>query len=145
MRASAVLVAAVLLALAGEAVADFRSVAAPAVAYDTPSERGKKLFVVSRGYPVDAVVTLEGWVRVRDPAGELSWLPAKALSDHRTVVVTAATATVRERPDDDAPAVFQAATGVILEYAEPGAPGWIRVRHRDGAGGFVRISPVWGG
>jgi SH3-like domain-containing protein len=134
-----------LLLLAGEAAADFRSVAEPTAAYDAPSERGKKLFVVSRGYPVDAVVTLEGWVRVRDPSGELAWLPAKALSDRRTVVVTAATATVRERPDEEAPIVFQAATGVILDYAEPGAPGWIRVRHRDGQAGFVRISQVWGG
>jgi SH3-like domain-containing protein len=91
------------------------------------------------------VVTLEGWVRVRDPAGELAWLPAKALSERRTVVVTAPAATVRERPEDEAPIAFQAANGVILEYAEPGAPGWIRVRHRDGQAGFVRISQVWGG
>jgi SH3-like domain-containing protein len=145
MRGAAAFLALFLLVVAGEASADFRSVAEPAVAYDTPSERGKKLFVVSRGYPVDAVVTLEGWVRVRDPAGELAWLPAKALSDRRTVLVTAAAATVRERPEEDAPVVFQAANGVILEYAEAGAPGWIRVRHRDGQGGFVRISQVWGG
>jgi len=144
MRASAVLVAAVLLALAGEAVADFRSVAAPAVAYDTPSERGKNSLWFAR-LSGGCGPSRRGLGARRDPAGELSWLPAKALSDHRTVVVTAATATVRERPDDDAPAVFQAATGVILEYAEPGAPGWIRVRHRDGPGGFVHISQVWGG
>ncbi|MCU0803823.1 MAG: SH3 domain-containing protein [Burkholderiales bacterium] len=145
MRAGAAFLAVSLLAFAGGASAEFRSVVEPAVAYDTPSERGKKLFVVSRGYPVDAVVTLEGWVRVRDPAGELAWLPAKALSDRRTVVVTAPAATVRERADEDAPIVFQAANGVILDYAEPGAPGWVRVRHRDGQAGFVRISQVWGG
>lgn len=145
MRARAAFLALSLLVVAGAEAADFRSVAEPAVAHDAPSERGKKLFVVSRGYPVDAVVTLEGWVRVRDPAGELAWLPAKALSDRRTVLVTAAAATVRERPEEDAPVVFQAANGVILDYAEPGAPGWIRVRHRDGQTGFVRISQVWGG
>jgi len=145
MRSGAILLALPLLVLAGEAAAQFRSVAEPAVAYDAPSERGKKLFVLSRGYPVDAVVALEGWVRVRDPAGELAWLPAKALSDRRTVVVTAAAAMVRERPEEDAPVIFQAANGVILDYAEPGAPGWIRVRHRDGQAGFVRISQVWGG
>lgn len=145
MRARAAFLALSLLVAAGAEAADFRSIAEPAVAYDTPSERGKKLFVVSRGYPVDAVVALEGWVRVRDPAGELAWLPAKALSERRTVLVTAAVATVRERPEEDAPVVFQAANGVILDYAEPGAPGWIRVRHRDGQAGFVRISQVWGG
>ena len=26
----------------------------------------------------------------------------------------------------------------------PATPGWIRVRHRDGASGFVRVSQVWG-
>ncbi|MCX7891013.1 MAG: SH3 domain-containing protein [Burkholderiales bacterium] len=143
--AARALLAAALLTLATGAAAEFRSVAEPAVAYDAPSERGRKLYVVSRGYPVDVVITLEGWMKVRDPSGELAWLPAKAIAERRTVIVTAPAATVRERPEDDAPAVFQAANGVILEFAEPGAPGWIRVRHRDGQAGFVRISQVWGG
>jgi SH3-like domain-containing protein len=126
------------------AAADYMSAAEPAVLYDTPSTRGKKLFVLSRGTPVEVLVTLDNWARVRDATGELAWAERKALSDRRTVVVTAANAVVRAREDDAAPAVFQASNGVVLEYVEPAAPGWIRVRHRDGESGFVRIGQVWG-
>jgi hypothetical protein len=47
--------------------------------------------------------------------------------------------------------VFRAEPNVLLELAEPAtspsttsAPGWVRVRHRDGVSGFVRISQVFG-
>lgn len=134
-----------LLLAAGPAAAEYMSVVEPAVLYDAPSARGKKLFVLSRGTPVEVLVNLDNWARVRDASGELAWTERKALSDKRTVVVTAANATVRAKEDDAAPPVFQATGGVVLEYVEPGAPGWIRVRHRDGDSGFVRIGQVWGG
>lgn len=67
-----------------------------------------------------------------------------ALADARTVIVTAPTADVRERPDDGAPIAFQAQQGVILSLVEVGATGWARVRHRDGATGYVRIGQIWG-
>jgi hypothetical protein len=47
--------------------------------------------------------------------------------------------------------VFRAEQNVLLELAEPAAspsstatPGWVKVRHRDGQTGFVRISQVFG-
>jgi len=130
---------------AAPAAADYMSVIEPAVLYDAPSARSKKLFVLSRGTPVEVLVTLDNWARVRDASGELAWTERKSLSEKRTVVVTVPNATVRAKEDDAAPAVFQAANGVVLEFVEPGAPGWIRVRHRDGETGFVRIGQVWGG
>jgi SH3-like domain-containing protein len=135
----------VLVLAAAPAAADYMSVVEPAVLYDAPSARSKKLFVLSRGTPVEVLVTLDNWARVRDASGELAWTERKALSEKRTVVVTVPNATVRAKEDDAAPAVFQAANGVVLEFVEPGAPGWIRVRHRDGETGFVRIGQVWGG
>ena len=144
MRPGAISAFALVLA-AAPAAADYMSVVEPAVLYDAPSARSKKLFVLSRGTPVEVLVTLDNWARVRDASGELAWTERKALSEKRTVVVTVPNATVRAREDDAAPAVFQAANGVVLEYVEPGAPGWIRVRHRDGETGFVRIGQVWGG
>jgi hypothetical protein len=33
---------------------------------------------------------------------------------------------------------------VVLDLVEPGASGWVRVRHADGSSGFVRIGQVWG-
>jgi SH3-like domain-containing protein len=143
MRGLAVLI---LLALAGPAAAaEFRSIAASGtLMYDAPSVRAKKLFVASRLYPVEIVINIDTWAKVRDHAGDLVWVEKKALSDKRTVIVTAAVAEARQAASEQATLVFQAQKGVALDIAEPPAGGWIRVRHADGATGYVRISQVWG-
>lgn len=46
----------------------------PAILYDAPSQRGVKLFVIHRDTPVEVVVSLEGWVKVRDAEGSLAWI-----------------------------------------------------------------------
>ena len=60
-------------------------------------------------------------------------------------------ADVRASPDDASPIVFRAEQNVLLELAEPALsaastarPGWVKVRHRDGQVGFVRIAQVFG-
>jgi Bacterial SH3 domain len=40
--------------------------------------------------------------------------------------------------------VFAAAQDVVLELVEVAPNGWLRVRHADGATGFVRAAQVWG-
>lgn len=125
--------------------ADFRSVAeAAAVMYDAPSVRSKKLFVASQLYPVEVMVSIDSWVKVRDATGELSWVEKKALSEKRTVLVRAGLADVRQAAEEKSPLVFQVREGVALELSEVGASGWIKVRHRDGQTGFIRSSQVWG-
>jgi SH3-like domain-containing protein len=127
------------------AAADFRSVAEnAAVLYDAPSAKAKKLYVVSHGYPVEVLVVVEGWSKVRDVSGELTWIESKQLSDKRTVVVRMPLAQVREAADDNAPVAFQAQQNVLLELLEVASGGWLRVRHRDGQSGYVRVAQVWG-
>jgi SH3-like domain-containing protein len=129
----------------GVAAAEFRSVAEnAAVLYDAPSIKAKKLYVVSHGYPVELVVTVEGWSKVRDANGELTWIESRRLAEKRTVLVKAPLAQVRESADDKAPVVFQAQQDVVLELIEV-AGGWLRVRHRDGQAGFLRTAQAWGG
>jgi SH3-like domain-containing protein len=126
------------------AAADYRSVAdSAAVLYDAPSAKSKKLFVVNQGYPLELVVVVEGWSKVRDANGDLLWVESKQLTDKRTVLVKAPLAQVREAADDNSPVVFQAQQNVLLEVVEP-AGAWLRVRHRDGQVGFVRVAQVWG-
>ena len=139
------LAAPVLLALAWPAAAEFRSIAdSGTLMYDAPSVRAKKLFVASRLYPVEIVINIDTWAKVRDQSGDLAWVEKKALSDKRTVIVTTAVAEARQTASDQAPLVFQAQQGVALDIAEPPAGGWIRVRHADGATGYVRINQIWG-
>ncbi|MEO8143678.1 MAG: SH3 domain-containing protein [Betaproteobacteria bacterium] len=135
----------VLFAACSAQAADFRSVQDnAAVLYDAPSRQATPLFVVSRSYPLEVIVNLEAWVKVRDHAGALTWIEKKALSDKRMVLVTAPSAEARQRPEDGAAVVFGAAQNVALELVEIAPNGWLRVRHADGATGFVRAASVWG-
>ena len=124
---------------------EFRSVAeAGAVLFDAPSQKAKPLFVISRGTPVEVVVSLEGWIKVRDAAGDLAWIEKKALAEKRMLIVTARSAEVRAQAEAGAALVFEADKDVLLEFVEAGPLGWARVRHRDGQSGFVRANQVWG-
>ena len=138
-------VAAGVFGLAGAgAAAEFRSVSEnAAVLYDAPSVKAEKLYVVSQGYPLEVVVVVEGWSKVRDAIGELTWIETRHLAERRMVLIKAPLAQIREAADDNAPVVFQAQQNVLLELLEV-AGGWLRVRHRDGQAGFVRAGEVWG-
>jgi SH3-like domain-containing protein len=142
------------LAVTGVAAhaAEFRTTAEqPTVLYDGPSAKAKPQFLYGRDVPVEVIVTLEGWAKVRDAGGTIGWIERKALSDKRMLVVRGAPADVRSSAEDNAPVVFRAEPNVLLELAESATspsttsvPGWVRVRHRDGATGFVRIAQVFG-
>ena len=123
---------------------DFRSVAEPAaILYDAPSLKAQKLYILSQGYPVEIVVKLEGWSKVRDDTGEFAWVENVHLSDRRTVMVKVAGAEIRQAANENAAVVFTADKSVFLELLELSA-GWAKVRHNDGATGFVKISQIWG-
>jgi len=124
---------------------DFFSISENAVVmYDAPSLKAGRLYVVSRNLPVEAVVKVEGWVKVRDSKGNLAWVEEKVLSEKRFVIVTAPLAEVYHAPNTNSALVFKAQQDVILEWVEPAASGWVKVRHRDGQTGYVRTSQVWG-
>ena len=124
---------------------DYRSVDVPAaILYDSPSLKGKKLYLIKAQTPVEVVVRLEGWFKVRDAEGTLAWLEAKQLSERRTLVVTAARAEIRQSDKAEAAVLAELDKWVAVEFIEPAAPGWAKVRHRDGVTGFVRATQVWG-
>ncbi|MBN8453281.1 SH3 domain-containing protein [Accumulibacter sp.] len=123
---------------------EYRTVDVPTVLYDAPSQKGAKLFVIRRGTPVELVVNLEGWSKVRDAEGGLAWIEARHLVKRRTVIVTTPRAQIRLNPEESAPTAFEAARNVSLVYLETAPGGWVKVRHRDGETGFVRVNQVWG-
>lgn len=135
-----------LLAAGGAQALEFRAtVDAATILYDGPSAKSRKVFVVGRDYPFEVVVTLEGWVKVRDMAGApLAWVEKKALGDKRVVVVKVPVADVLAAAEPAAKSVFRVEQNVLLELLEPPVSGWARVRHRDGQTGFIAISQVWG-
>ena len=70
---------------------EFRSITEDiATLYDAPSAKSRKLYVISRDYPVEVLVPVEGWSKVREASGKLAWVETKALSDKRTIVINVA-------------------------------------------------------
>lgn len=131
----------------GQAIAalEYLSMADNAVImYNAPSLKADKLFVASRHLPVEAIVKVEGWVKIRDSSGALAWVEQKAVSDKRFVIVIELQADVYQEADANSTLVFQAQKNVILEWLESSINGWIKVRHRDGQSGYVKITQVWG-
>ncbi len=140
-RAALLLLAAALPA----AGAQFRSVGdAAAVLYDAPSTRADRLFVAARSYPFEVLVKLDQWTKVRDVNGEVAWIENKALTERPSVMVTVPVADVHAAPDPQSPLVFEAYKQVLLEAVEPPAGDWVKVRHRDGQLGYIRVAHIWG-
>ena len=141
------------MAAAGAArAAEFRATAdAATLLYDAPSVKAKPLFVLGRDVPLEVIVPVEAWIKVRDAGGTIGWVEKRTLSERRTLVVRVPVAEIRSIPDEASPVVFRAEQNVLLELAEPATsagatamPGWVGVKHRDGQTGYVRISQVFG-
>ena len=140
------LAAIVLLGAANAALAaDYRSVDVPAaILYDAPSQKGKKLYLIKSQTPVEVIVRLEGWFKVRDAEGSLAWVESRHLSERRTLVVTAPKAEIRQSDKPEASVLVELDKWVAVELLEPAAAGWAKVRHRDGVSGYIRSTQVWG-
>ena len=128
------------------AALEFKSVAVPkAVLYDAPSASAKKVLLLSQSYPVEIIVNLGDWLKVRDAQGGISWIEAKQLSGKRTVLVTAVNAEIRSEAAATSSLLATLEKDVVLEVADPKlSNGWLKVKHRDGVTGFILISSVWG-
>ncbi len=124
---------------------DFRSISVPkAVLFDAPSAQAKKLFVIWQGYPVEIIVNLGDWVKVRDNQGGLTWVESKNLSPKRTVIVVQGPVEMRQAADGNSNVVSLLDKDVVLDLIEATSGGWIKVKHRDGLTGYVQANAVWG-
>lgn len=125
--------------------AEFRSIGvAKAVLYDTPSLQGKKQFILSQQYPVEVLVNLGDWLKVRDQSGGLNWLENKNTTTKPTVLISSAQVEIRQMADVSSAVVFTAKKDVVLEVLEPAKNGWVKVKHVDGLMGYLQTSAVWG-
>ena len=117
----------------------------PAIVFDGPSAKANKIFILSRNQPLELLVKLDKWTKVRDATGSIGWLENAALGNRRHVQVSANSADIRAMPSPAALLSFEAQHGVLLEVTGSATDGWLPVRHRDGQSGFVRTTQVWGG
>ncbi len=137
--------AAVFLAAGLVRAAEYREAIEPAVVlHDAPSASSKKLFVVNKGYPLEVVVRVDGWVKVRDASGGFSWADGKQLGPATHVLARRDGIAIRQQPAADAAPVAEVQRDVMLEVTGAPQSGWVAVKHRDGAAGFLRVTDVWG-
>ncbi len=124
---------------------EYRSIVpAKAILYDAPSVEASKLYILGQGYPVEVIVNLGEWIKIRDAAGSLSWVEGKQLSTKRMVLVMAKT-DIKSAEDVASGLVASVEKDVVLELLPTNAKtGWVKVKHRDGATGFVQSSTLWG-
>ncbi|QVL46009.1 MAG: hypothetical protein KFB94_02555 [Methylophilaceae bacterium] len=125
--------------------ADFRSISpVKAIGYDAPSVEASKIYIMGQGYPVEVIVNLGAWVKVRDQRGGLTWVEAKDLDVKRTVLVVS-DAEIKETESPDAKLLAMVEKQVILELASPEvSKSWVKVKHRDGIVGYIQRSAIWG-
>ena len=117
----------------------------PAILFDGLSTKANKIFILSRFHPLEVLVKLDKWTKVRDADGAIGWVENSALGDRRFVQVSAnTTVEIRSRPSPASPLVFEAQRGVVLELTGAAIDGWLPIRHRDGQSGFIRSVQIWG-
>lgn len=145
MRRQLLLALSLIGAASAALAVDYRSVDVPAaILYDAPSQKGKKLYLIKAQTPVEVVVRLEGWFKVRDAEGSLAWIEARNVAERRMLVVIAPRAEIRQADKPESAVLAELDKWVGVEFVEMASPGWARVRHRDGVTGYVRSTQVWG-
>ena len=101
------------------------------------------MLIFSQGYPLEVIVNLGEWLKVRDAAGTLSWVEAKQTAQKRMVVATTNTA-VRQADNADAALLATLEKDVVVELVADNKNGWVKVKHANGVTGFVQSSQLWG-
>ena len=128
------------------AYAEFRSVAfAKTILYEAPSATTKRVYLVGEGYPLEIIVNLGDWLKVRDPYGTLSWAESKNLQSKRTLIVKVDKANIYKDPESKSALVATIEKDVVIELSDPLiANGWIKVRYQQDLDGYIQTSQVWG-
>ncbi len=128
------------------AYAEFRSViSAKPILYEAPSATTKRVYLVGEGYPLEIIVNLGDWLKVRDPYGTLSWAESKNLQSKRTVIVKVDKANIYKEPESKSTLVATIEKDVVIELSDPLiANGWIKVRYQQDLDGYIQTSQVWG-
>lgn len=122
---------------------DYRSLGENTPVFDAGSKQATAQFILLKGTPVELIVTLDRWAKIREAGGGIGWVDRSLLLERRQLIVTT-TAEVRQSATSDAPVVFTASKDLLLELVDRPVGSWVKVKHRDGRTGFIDLKTVWG-
>jgi SH3-like domain-containing protein len=123
---------------------DFKSLNDNAIVYDGGSTKATPQFILLKGTPVEIILTVDKWAKIREQSGGMGWVEQTLVGDTRQVIVTATLTQIRAQPNENAPVVFSAEKNVLLEVQEKPTGAWLKVKHQDGQSGYISIKSIWG-
>jgi len=129
------------------AYADFMSVNADqAFLHEAPSDSTKKSFIVTRGYPLEVIVSLKEWKKVKDHEGLINWIKTSDLSSKRSVLNLKGDNPIYLEPSSVSPILAKVNENVTLEILdEKKIDDWVKVYSKVGdIEGFIKATDLWG-
>lgn len=114
------------------------------IMYDAPSLKAEKLFIVNAYFPVQVLVKVEGWTKVKDSSDTIAWIENKFLTERRYVIVTAPLANIHQSADIHSPILFQVQKDVVIELLDSSTTDWVQIRLQNGQMGYIRSNQIWG-
>lgn len=129
------------------AYADFMSVNADqAFLHEAPSDSTKKSFIVTRGYPLEVIVSLKEWKKVKDHEGLINWIKTSDLSSKRTVLNLKGDNSIYLEPSSKSPMLAKVNENVTLELLDAKKiDDWVKVYSKVAdIEGFIKATDLWG-
>ena len=128
----------------GAQALEYRSTARHGVIlFDAPQETATKRFVLSANMPLEVLSEQNDWLRIRDRDGTLSWIKKADVSPRRFVQLSRSSK-IYQAANNKSSVMYSAERNVLLELQENTGAGWLKVQHKDGVSGYIRIEDVWG-
>jgi SH3 domain protein len=127
--------------------ADFISVKVKqAVLFEGPSKTTEKMYIVTEGYPLEVLVSLKDWKKVKDHNGKISWIESKNIHNERTVLITKDDAVIFNQANERSHKLANVDKFVVLKLNSPILIGnWAQVKTQiEGLIGFINSAEVWG-
>ena len=127
--------------------ADFISVKVKqAILFEGPSKTTEKMYIVTEGYPLEVLVSLKDWKKVKDHNGKISWIESKHTHIERTVLITKDDAVIFNQANDKSHKLANVDKFVVLKLNSSMLVGnWAQVKTQiEGLIGFINSKEVWG-
>ena len=101
--------------------------------HEAPSDSTKKSFIVTRGYPLEVIVSLKEWKKVKDHEGLINWIKTSDLSSKRTVLNLKGENSIYLDPSSSSPILAKVTENVTLALLDAKKiDDWVKVYSKVG-------------
>ena len=102
--------------------------------------------MVTKGYPLEVIVSLKEWKKVKDHEGLINWIKTSDLSSKRTVLNLKGDNPIYLEPSSASPILAKVNENVTLELLDAKKiDDWVKVYSKVGdIEGFIKATDLWG-